>query len=225
MTASCPNPDCRIEVPESYVKMCVERGIQFSCPICKTNVPLQNRLVPAIAGQTLKDWARADRLSLALVFTDVVGFTQLVRHKGDDVMQPVIEAHFAKARELIETYRGAFGNDTGDGVLAVFHDIGPAVDFATSLRLNPGHELIRIRSSIHIGAVAIKGNRLFGREVNFASRLLTAIGQKGEVWLSSRAKEDLDCLRAERHQNLNWISRNCKLKDFGRVMVWTLVDA
>jgi len=44
---------------------------------------------------------------------------------------------------------------------------------------------------------------VFGGTVNFASRVVSSI-KDAEIWLSDRAKEDIDRLGAGQHKRLGW---------------------
>lgn len=223
MPAFCPNPQCGVEVPELYERKCLRLGKDFSCPFCNTIVPLGqdgNRILPPRA---LEDWAPADRFTSALVFTGIVGTAELERRIGEEDMRAAVKAHLTRARELIGLNRGALCNDVADRLLTVFHDVGPALDFVFALRSSPGDSRIEIKSCIHVGAAKVDGSGLIGKEVLYASGILKRIGEKGEVWLSTRAKEDLDWLQAQRFVHLEWEKRKRKLDIFGQETLWTLV--
>lgn len=67
------------------------------------------------------------------------------------------------------------------------------------------------------------GNDAFGETVDFASRIVGTING-AEIWLSDRAKEDLDRLRAQRHRNLIWDRHDgIEMKGFsGKHTLWSL---
>jgi class 3 adenylate cyclase len=66
-----------------------------------------------------------------------------------------------------------------------------------------GHPKIQIRAGIHIGPMHVEEGEVFGGTVNFASRVVGAI-KGAEIWLSDRAKEDIDRLGARQHKRLGW---------------------
>jgi len=69
--------------------------------------------------------------------------------------------------------------------------------------LNNGHPQIKIRAGIHIGPMHVEEGDIFGGTVNFASRVVSSI-KDAEIWLSDRAKEDIDRLGAGQHKRLRW---------------------
>jgi class 3 adenylate cyclase len=62
---------------------------------------------------------------------------------------------------------------------------------------------VHIRAGIHIGPMHVEEGDVFGGTVNFAARVVGAI-QGAEIWLSDRAKEDIDRLGATKHKHLKW---------------------
>ena len=149
------------------------------------------------------EWAGDERVTLAIVFTDVVGSTALGNEIGDERMSDVRNAHFGQGRKLLLRYRGREVKNTGDGIMAAFHSADQALDFALALQANPGHLQIRIRAGIHVGALQVEGGDVFGGTVNFAARVVGRI-EGAEIWLSERAKADIDGSRASRHDHLKW---------------------
>jgi len=64
---------------------------------------------------------------------------------------------------------------------------------------------------------------VFGGTVNFASRVIgTILG--AEIWLSDRAKEDIDRLGARKHKHLKWEQHEAvTMKGFlGVFALWSL---
>jgi len=121
--------------------------------------------------ETLLAWAGDDRVTLAIVFTDIVSSTALGVERGDEHMKEVRRAHFARSAALIEQYRGREIKTIGDSVMVAFRSIGAALDYAYALHVDPGHAVLRVRAGLHIGSVDIVGNDIFGTEVAFAARV------------------------------------------------------
>ena len=68
--------------------------------------------------ETLREWARDDRVTLAIVFTDIVGSTALGRALGDEQMNGVRRAHFGQSRALLAQHAGREIKTIGDSVMA-----------------------------------------------------------------------------------------------------------
>lgn len=244
---SCGDP-----VPDSYVKRLRERDvITFNCP-CTATVSLaepKERLrftskveamersanrqrdfeifVQSARGETstpsFTAWAGDQRVTLAIVFTDVVGSTALGEEIKDAQMDEVRRAHFAQSRELIEQFRGREIKTIGDSFMAAFRSVEQALDYAKALQASPGHLQVQIRAGIHIGPMRVEEDDVFGGAVNFAARVVGSISG-AEIWVSNEAKEYLDRGGARNHAQLTWKRHDgVKMKGFtGAFTLWSL---
>jgi WD40 repeat protein/class 3 adenylate cyclase/GTPase SAR1 family protein len=244
---SCGDP-----VPNSYVKRLRERGLMtFDCP-CGAMVSLaepKERLrfdskvetmeqsadrqrnfemfVESARGETstpsFTAWAGDERVTLAIVFTDVVGSTALGEELKDERMNEVRRTHFAQSRRLIEQNNGREIKTIGDSFMAAFRSVEKALDYARVLQANPGHAQVQIRAGIHIGPMQVEEGDVFGGAVNFAARVVGAV-RGAEIWLSDRAKKDLDSSGARQHAQLKWERHEgIQMKGFtGTFTLWSL---
>ncbi len=245
--ANCGDP-----VPDSYVKRLRERSVMtFDCP-CTGKVSLaepKERLrfaskvqameqsadrqrdfemfVQSARGETstpkFTAWAGDERVTLAIVFTDVVGSTALGEELKDASMNEVRRAHFAQSRKLIDQYKGREIKTIGDSFMAAFRSVEKALDYAKALQANPGDPQVQIRAGIHIGPMQVEEDDVFGGAVNFAARVVGAI-KGAEIWLSDRARDDLDRSGAKHHTQLKWERHNdVPMKGFtGVFTLWSL---
>lgn len=224
--------DCGDPVPDSYVKRLREKGkLEFNCPCggmvslaepkerihFRSKVEVMERsadrqrdfdaFVMSAKGETstksFQEWAGGQQVTLAIVFTHVVGSTALGEEIRDEAMNEVRRAHFAQSRRLIGQFQGREIKTIGDSFMAAFKCAGAALDYARALPGNTGHPQVRIRAGIHIGPMRVEAGDVFGGTVNFAARVVGAI-QGAEIWLSERAKEDLDRLGSGNHKDLKW---------------------
>ena len=62
---------------------------------------------------------------------------------------------------------------------------------------------MQVRAGIHIGPMHVEEGDVFGGMVNFAAPVVGTI-KGAEIWLSERAKEDIDAPDADRHRRLKW---------------------
>jgi len=245
-------PDCGDPVPDSYVKRLRNRGaIVFNCP-CGGTVSLAepkerihfkseveamdksadrqrdfDAFVMSAKGETntasFHEWAGGERVTLAIVFTDVVGSTALGEEIRDEAMNEVRRAHFAQSRKLIGQFKGREIKTIGDSFMAAFKCVDAALDYARALQRNTGHPQLRTRAGIHIGPMRVEEGDVFGGTVNFAARVVGAI-KGAEIWISNRAKEDIDRLGAAQHNRLKWARHEgVAMKGFpGLFTLWSL---
>ncbi|HWT03300.1 MAG TPA: adenylate/guanylate cyclase domain-containing protein [Pyrinomonadaceae bacterium] len=245
--ANCGDP-----VPDSYVRRLRERGLAvFDCP-CGSKVSLaepKERLrypskvevmdrsadrhrefemfVESARGETSTpsfiEWAGDERVTLAIVFTDVVGSTELGEKLRDAKMNEVRRAHFEQSRKLIGQHKGRGIKTIGDSFMVAFRSVDKALDYARALQADPGDPRVPVRAGIHIGPMQVEENDVFGGTVNFAARVVSAI-TGAEIWLSDPAKKDLDGSGASHHARLKWKRLDgVKMKGFTEaVTLWAL---
>lgn len=126
---------------------------------------------------------------LALLVTDLEGFTALLEQLGDLAAQRVIQEHNATLRACIRRWRGQEVAHTGDGIIAAFRSavaaVGCALDLQQKLleqsRTRRVH--LRARAGIHVGEPLPEEGRLFGQCINTAVRIC-AQAQPGSVLVS-----------------------------------------
>ena len=245
-------PVCGDPVPDNYVKRLREKEkTAFDCP-CGGTVSLaepKERLhfqsqveameasadrqrdfqtfVVSAKGETstadFHEWAGDEQVTLAIVFTDVVGSTPLGEEIRDEGMNVVRRAHFAQSRRLIGRFKGREIKTIGDSFMAAFKSVDAALTYARALQENTGHPQVKIRAGIHIGPMHVEESDVFGGTVNFAARVIGAIRGE-EIWLSDRAKDDIDRLGAARHSQLGWKRHeDTTMKGFlGTFTLWSM---
>jgi WD40 repeat protein/class 3 adenylate cyclase/GTPase SAR1 family protein len=225
--SNCGNP-----VPDNYVTMLREQGQKaFDCP-CQAKVSLEepkerlrftskveamersaNRqrdfeiFIESARGEmstpSFLGWVGDDRATLAIVFTDVVDSTALGEQLKEERMNEVRRLHFAQSRKLIDQYKGREIKTIGDSFMTAFRSVEKALDYALALQEHPGHAKVRVRAGIHIGPVTVEKDDVFGGAVNFAARVIGAI-KGAQIWLSDRAKEDIERFGSAQHKRLKW---------------------
>jgi class 3 adenylate cyclase len=104
---------------------------------------------------------------------------------------------------FVDSIQGRKIKTIGDSFMAAFKCAGAAAGLCAALQGHTGHPQVRIRAGIHIGPMRVEGGDVFGGTVNFAARVVGAI-QEAEIWLSERAKEDINRLGAAKHKGLKW---------------------
>jgi class 3 adenylate cyclase len=244
--------ECGEPVPDAYVKTLRGKGkMTFSCPCggevsltepkerigFKSEVEAMDKsadrqrdfaaFVVSAKGETstasFHEWAGGENVTLAIVFTDVVGSTAMGEEMKDEAMNEVRRAHFGQSRKLIGKFKGREIKTIGDSFMVAFKCVGEALDYARELQVNTGYPSLQIRAGIHIGPMHVEDRDVFGGTVNFAARVVGAI-RDAEIWLSDRAKEDIDRLGAVKHKGLNWERHEgVAMKGFpGKFTLWSV---
>jgi class 3 adenylate cyclase len=140
-------------------------------------------------------------------------------------MNEVRRAHFTQSRKLIGQFQGREIKTIGDSFMTVFKDACAALDYARALHAHTGHPQVRTRAGIHIGPMRVEEGDVFGGTVNFAARVIGAV-QDAKIWLSDRAKEDIDRLGAGKHKGLKWERHeDITMKGFpGKWTLWEVAN-
>lgn len=136
----------------------------------------------------------ADPAAGAIVFTDIVGFTELTDQHGDDLALALVDRQAAIVRSTLPPGARVV-KELGDGLLVWFDDATEAV--ATSLTLQTRFATqsdadlpMWVRIGVHWGAPKRRGDDIIGRDVNLASRI-TALAGPGEVLCTESVVEEI----------------------------------
>jgi class 3 adenylate cyclase len=118
-----------------------------------------------------------------LLFTDIVGSTDLASRLGDAAWRELLGRHNQDVRDQLDRFRGREITTTGDGFLAVFDGAARAVRAALGIRDRARSLDIEVRAGIPTGEVEIVGDDVRGVAVHEAARVAAAAGA-GEVLVS-----------------------------------------
>lgn len=154
-------------VPDDYVKLLLGQGKrEFNCP-CGSVVSLGepkerirfesqvgamdqsadrqrdfDAFVVSAKGEistpSFRQWAGDELVTLAIVFTDVVGSTALGEQMRLEAMNELRRAHFAQSRRLIAQYKGKEIKTIGDSFMAAFKSAAAGLDYARALQATTG---------------------------------------------------------------------------------------
>lgn len=131
-----------------------------------------------------------NRKLAAIVFTDIVGFTQLMNQNENTAME-LLETQRKLLRPIIESFDGEWLKEIGDGLLFSFPSAVKAVTCALEIqRILEHNPKLTIRIGIHIGDVIQKDGDVFGDGVNIASRL-EPLAEPGGICVSERVYDDI----------------------------------
>ncbi len=131
----------------------------------------------------------AERVLSTVLFTDIVGSTELLAAQGDEHWRRHLDDHDRLVDRVLARYGGRRAKHTGDGVFALFD--GPTKAARCGLDLVPALAThgIPIRAGVHIGECEKRGDEWSGMAVHVGARI-GAMAGAGEV-LTSRTVRDL----------------------------------
>lgn len=129
-----------------------------------------------------------DRVLATLVFTDIVGSTQLAARMGDGPWGQLLERHNEVVRDVLGSYRGAEVATTGDGFLVTFDGAARALLAAVAIRDAVARLDLELRVAVHTGEVEVIPGNVRGMTVHEAARILE-LARPGEVLVSRTTRE------------------------------------
>jgi len=130
----------------------------------------------------------ARRVLRTVLFTDIVGSTQLAAELGDQRWRRTVAAHNSVIRRELKRNHGQEIDTAGDGFFAIFENPTDAVRCAAAA-IAAVHGLgLRIRAGIHTGEVEPAGAKVGGIAVHIGARLLAMAGME-EVLVSSTVRD------------------------------------
>jgi class 3 adenylate cyclase len=129
-----------------------------------------------------------DRVLATILFTDIVGSTELAARVGDRNWRELLERHDTAVRAELERHRGREVKTTGDGFLATFDGPARAILCARAIREAVGGLGLEVRAGLHTGEVEILEHDLGGIAVHIAARV-AALAGAGEVLVTRTVSE------------------------------------
>jgi class 3 adenylate cyclase len=133
--------------------------------------------------------AATNRVLATVLFTDIVGSTQLAARLGDERWAALLDDHNQIARREFDRYRGREVDAAGDGFLATFDGPARAIRCASAIRDGLRSLGLEIRVGLHTGEVEMRGDSIMGIGVHIGARI-QASAAPGEI-LVSRTVVDL----------------------------------
>ena len=132
---------------------------------------------------------RPGNVLTTLVFTDIVGSTQVAEELGDRRWRELLARHHRIVREGLREYGGREVDTAGDGVFARF-DSSPAsaINFSAATADALRELGIEIRAGIHIGECEMFEGRLSGVNVHAAARTMALAGP-GEILVTGSVRD------------------------------------
>jgi class 3 adenylate cyclase len=122
----------------------------------------------------------AGRSTAIVLFTDLVGSTELRSRLGENAAETLRHKHDALVADAVQANRGRLVKNLGDGIMATFVGASDAVAAAVAIQQAIGRHnrsapaALEIRIGISAGDVVFEGDDCFGMPVIEAARLCSA---------------------------------------------------
>ncbi|WP_375759114.1 adenylate/guanylate cyclase domain-containing protein [Corallococcus exercitus] len=117
--------------------------------------------------------------NLAIVFTDIKGFTERTSRQTLEENQRLLQVHEALLAPLFKAFGGRIIKSIGDAFLVTFESPTQAVLSGIAIQDRLWHhnrelledDQIHVRVAVNVGEVRVEANDIFGEPVNIAARV------------------------------------------------------
>ena len=137
---------------------------------------------------SLDSGSEPERVLATVLFTDIVGSTELTARLGDARWREVLERHHSVVRRALARYSGHEIDTAGDGFFASFDGPARAVRAALVVVAELAELGIEVRAGLHTAEFEIADGKLAGIGVNTGARI-AATADAGEVIVSSTVRD------------------------------------
>jgi class 3 adenylate cyclase len=155
--------------------------------------PMGAALMPGANAETQRDTGIR-----SIMFTDIVGSTELTQRLGDEGAMLFVDTHDSIVRDALAACEGREVKHTGDGIMASFISAAAAVRCACRIQTALAEHRekypdvqLQVRIGLAAGEPVEKRNDLFGSTVQLAARLC-AHAEVGQVLVSNVIAELCD---------------------------------
>jgi class 3 adenylate cyclase len=129
-----------------------------------------------------------DTVLATVLFTDIVGSTQMQSALGSHAWKELIERHHAVVREALQRWHGVEVDTAGDGFYATFDGPARAVRCAQDIVRLVRELGIEVRAGVHTGECEVVEGKCTGLTVSIGARVASTAGPS-EVWVSQTVKD------------------------------------
>lgn len=116
--------------------------------------------------------AGSGRVLATILFSDIVGSTEMASRLGDAAWRALLSSHFEAVRGELDRFRGREVKTAGDGFLATFDGPALALACATAMRRVAARDGLKLRLGVHVGEVERVGSDVRGIAVHEAARIM-----------------------------------------------------
>ena len=142
-------------------------------------------MLERLAVDDTPDMSRRARTHLVtILFTDIVGSSEIAVEVGDRRWKALLEAHHAIVRRALRRHGGKELDTAGDGFFAVFDRQAEAIRCAVEIVEEVRAIGLEVRAGLHMGEAELIGGKVGGVAVHTGARV-GAAGGPGEVVVSS----------------------------------------
>jgi adenylate cyclase len=192
-----------------YIEM-YEMGRSAMMSFLEGDAEGSRKLAPAL--ESWRNPTKQDEKSgpLAVLFTDIVGSTNMTVTIGDEAAQYVVRTHNRIVRSALTNFSGREVKHTGDGIMASFATVSNSVEAAIEMQRRvaannaaEGDIPLHLCIGINAGEPVVEDDDLFGVTVQLSARLCAA-AESDEIIVSEVVKG------LSTGKNVNFVSRGTR---------------
>jgi class 3 adenylate cyclase len=183
---------CLVDAPDAETAACVHREAhgQIASEIIAVDLAAVEAFLGRINDPRHAPDTAAPEMGAglrAVMFTDIVGSTEMTTRLGDAAALELVRVHNALVRRGLASHRGREVKHTGDGIMAAFDEVADSVRAAAAIQRHfasynaDASESLRVRIGIHAGEPVADHNDLFGTTVQLAHRLCSEAEADGVI--------------------------------------------
>ena len=183
---------CLVDAPDAATAARVHREAhgEIASDIIAVDLAAVEAFLGRIGDPRMASGATAPEMDAglrAVLFTDIVGSTELTARLGDAAALELVRVHDALVRRGLASHGGREVKHTGDGIMAAFDEVANAVRAAADIQRRfsgynaEASEGLRVRIGIHAGEPVADHNDLFGSTVQLAFRLCSEAEADGII--------------------------------------------
>ena len=148
---------------------------------------------------------------LAILFTDIVGYSSLVNSAGDHEAYKLLSYYEKVIFEIIDNSNGIIVKKIGDSFLSIFTEPSESLKVALAIQNKLSFDkklnnIIKSRIGIHLGQVIFDNNfipDIFGNHVNIASRIMS-LAKGNQILVSKSIYEN----------TISWLKKENNIKKY-----------
>ena len=115
--------------------------------------------------------SKIERKLAAIVFTDIVGFTEITANDQSQALD-ILKQQRKILKPLVESYNGKWVKEIGDVLLLIFDTVTDAVNCSIDIQnKTKSIDNLNLRIGIHQGEIVLQEGDVIGDDVNIASRI------------------------------------------------------
>lgn len=129
-----------------------------------------------------------DRVLTTLLFTDLVGSTEVASRLGDHAWSELLSRHHHAVRTELARFGGREVKTIGDGFLATFDGPARAVKCAAAIRGRLAELDLAVRCGIHTGECEMMQGDVGGLGVHIAARVMS-LASSGQILVTGTVRD------------------------------------